>query len=88
MSDPSAEPTPDPDLARPETAGNAGDASVDDPGTDGALDGSEPALQRNFRAALERKRAQQHRSEEHRDNHGAGPANNRKTTRQFRRKSG
>ncbi len=45
-------------------------------------------LHKNFRAALERKKNASHHSEDHLDRHGAGPAQNDKTKRQFRRKSG
>jgi uncharacterized protein DUF5302 len=61
-----------------------------DPAT--APEGPEPApdddLHRNFRAALERKKQADHRSTEHRDARGAGPANNTTSRRMFRRKSG
>jgi hypothetical protein len=45
-------------------------------------------LHRNFRAALERKKQADHRSTEHMDARGAGPANNTTSRRMFRRKSG
>jgi Family of unknown function (DUF5302) len=50
--------------------------------------GTDDELHRNFRAALDRKKLASHRSEEHRDGRGAGPAANQKTRREFRRKSG
>ena len=55
------------------------DASSPDAGDD---------LHRNFRAALERKKQADHRSSEHMDARGAGPANNTTSRRMFRRKSG
>ena len=45
-------------------------------------------LHRNFRAALDRKKQADHRSSEHMDARGAGPASNTTSRRMFRRKSG
>ena len=48
----------------------------------------EDDVQRKFREALERKKAQHHDSHGGSRGKGVGPASNDKVTRQFRRKSG
>lgn len=53
-----------------------------------AADPSEDEAHRKFREALERKKQSHHATAESAAKTGVGPANNTKTTRQFRRKSG